>query len=203
MKWTTIEELFQDIEKSQCKYVVLRSFEEIFSNPNYIKEGHDIDILCAREDVKRLRSILGVYDDGVLKNIEVNINETEVCIDITCPGDGEFIEEWENEIIKSREVYKDGICHIPDMTNYFYVLLYHSFVHKGEIPDRYVWRLKSLSTRMGIGNVEEQGYKSILISFLKSKQYKIPMCLQLNTRKRIQMLLKKILEVLVSIEKRV
>lgn len=179
--WSSINEAFISLEKTDCKYAVLRSYEEIFrggGHSDYIYCGHDIDLLCLHDDVDKLISALRLVKDA--GNIyRMSVGGKLVLVDVMRAGNGEFDPRWEHDMLDHRVDYKTGICHVLSDEDYLYTLIFHSLITKGEFPQRYVEKIRQLALATGIrlkykpdnSRRVKNYYKALLYRYMKIKGY--------------------------------
>lgn len=146
--WNSVDEAFQSLEKANCKYAVLRSWEEIFGG-EYIYCGHDIDILCMREDVDKLvKSMRLLKITG--NEYKIDINGKFVSVDIAITGSGEYDPKWESDMLEHRTDFQNGVCHVLSNEDHLYMLIFHSLIEKGEFPERYHEKIIRLASIIGL-----------------------------------------------------
>lgn len=155
-KYTTLESFFTELECENIHYIVLRSYEELLSNKNYICEGHDIDILCAQSDLERFESIAGClgFEEGTLY---ILVGERAVQLDVITTSSTEYPRELLEEALRSREYYK-GVCHVPSVENAVCLLMFHC-IKIGSIPDKYKKRIENnveiLNVKLNVNGLGE------------------------------------------------
>lgn len=170
--WKTIEDMFKALHTANCKYIILRNYEEI-DEENFYTSGHaDIDFLTA--DAKEFASIVKAYprSDGYDDNIhyKVMINDTEVVIDLRSVGDGYYDTEWEKNILDNR-VMQDDRFYIADEVNYYYSLVYHATLQKKALADDYLCRLTAMAKALKIDADNESKHLKALEEFMKQNGY--------------------------------
>lgn len=170
--WDRIEDMFNALHNANCKYIILRNYEEI-DEDNFYTSGHaDIDFLTA--DAKEFASIVKAYPrtDGYDDNIhyKVMINNTEVIIDLRSVGDGYYDTNWEKKILNSR-IKKDNRFYIADDVNYYYSLTYHAILQKKVLADDYLYRLTTMAKDLGIDADTEAKHLRELEVFMKRNGY--------------------------------
>lgn len=128
-RWKNIQEMFQALETNNCNYVIMRNYEELL-NDNFYCSGHaDIDFLT--DDVNKFVKVLKAFprfieDDKI--HYLVDIDGTEVIIDVRTVGDDYYCKKWEKEILKNR--IRINNWYVTDSENYYYSLVYHAILQK-------------------------------------------------------------------------
>lgn len=177
-RWDSIEEVFKAIEEDKCEYVLLRSYDEIFNDENYFNEGHDLDLLCPRSAKEHLIAVMRLSCEND-NNFVLKVKDRNIPVDITCPGSGEFDAKWEKDMLSNRIWFREDCCHVLSQEDYFYTLLFHSLIHKGEIQERYKEKIIRLGRMAGLELIYEpdnsqkskEYYGRILYKFMKKNRY--------------------------------
>lgn len=137
-QFDTIHDVFAALNAyPQLKWVITHGFEEF-------KQGDDIDFLT--NDYYLFMSILGATEapkvdaqNGIsnggysVRNI-ILVNGVQIPIDIRHVGDNFYDIEFQRSILKNREKYKNSNFFVPSPDEYLHSLIYHSIIHKPEIP---------------------------------------------------------------------
>ena len=117
----TIETFFEELNRREVQYVVLRWFEEL---PR-IEPGEDIDLLLKGEDLGKVRDLFWPFKDGIQVDLYTD--------DGRCNYNGAFYYPpvVSQEILENRVAGKAGAFR-PDSMRYFLSLSYHAVYHKHE-----------------------------------------------------------------------
>ncbi len=152
-EWDNINMLFETLNLT-TEYVVLRGFEDLEKNISTL--SGDIDILCS--NIGEFTAVANARNIWKSKNFfHVRIDGQEVLFDIRYKGDGYFDEKWQMDIIENRILNKNGI-YMPRLDDYFFSHLYHAYIHKPYLFEKYIERLTELSKKVGIENFKEDCY---------------------------------------------
>lgn len=145
--WDSMGALFSALNETSL-YVVLRNFENLPTQ--YRVESHgDVDLLVGDfwESTLAANATPVFRGEGLVQQ-RVVIGGSVVPFDFRYVGDGYYDEKWQRQILASRQM-KAGV-YVPDLTNYFYSLLYHAAVHKPAIASDYAKRLCAQAESLGI-----------------------------------------------------
>lgn len=192
-KWEDIKSIFSELENNKIEYVLLRSYDNLLYDPNYLEEGHDIDILCRSTTYADCLQVLGV-SDAMGNDFCINIGGRAASIDIVTEEDDEYPQGFLTQILNNRIKY-DGICHIPSDEDAFYSLAWHC-VSKGYVPERYLDRLRSLSKKVEI-DIEEcdvDRLKKVTEAYFKAHNMKMKHWLPRDAVRRTYNIIKQILK---------
>ncbi|MBE5851360.1 MAG: hypothetical protein E7299_00160 [Lachnospiraceae bacterium] len=162
-EWENLETVFEELEKCDICYVVLRNYEQLPELATI--EGHgDIDILTSdKDDIIKALGAKKVHDKKYRVQYQIAVGNILVYMDIRYVGDNYYDREWELQILNNRVKNLKGI-YIPNDTDYAYSLLYHSLIHKPYISDDYRTKMK---VHFGENNLLKK-----LNEFMSEKQYK-------------------------------
>lgn len=167
--WNSLNDFF-DCLNQNAYYVILRNFETI--NSDYISQEHpDIDILChdRKAFVGLSKSVSRNSNTHDLVHRAICINNHIVDLDVRCVGDGYYDSNWEEEILRTRQLYHDNF-YVPNNENYYYSLLYHALFQKKQISSDYTQRLSYLANRINL--VEASGISiDTLQTYMRKKGY--------------------------------
>ena len=169
--WNSIEEMLDALHKKDCRYVILRNYEEIDAD-NFYSSGHaDIDFLTDRG--KAFARIIQARprfdtDDGI--HYIVVIAGSQVVIDVRSVGDGYYDARWEKTILTARQLV-DGRFYAVDPMNYYYSLTYHAILQKKALADDYLKRLNLMAKELSIPAASEQQHLKALERFMKEHRY--------------------------------
>lgn len=169
-RWASIYEMFQALEVNNVNYVILRNYEELL-NDNFYCSGHaDIDFLTddVNKFIKVLRAFPRFIEDDKIHYL-VDINGTEVIIDVRTVGDDYYCKKWEKEILKNRTRINNW--YVTDSVNYYYSLVYHAILQKKEFADDYKEHLAVMAKELGFEARELSEHIQILVSFMQKNRY--------------------------------
>lgn len=164
---TKVKQLFLKLNQSKVCYVVLRNWEDFYSD--LLIDGHnDIDILCKTERDKK--TFVRLFDakhigDPYFGKYSFFINNNKFYIDFRVVGDGYYCRKWEQQMLKTRILDEKGFYKL-DNEEYYFSLLYHAIIHKNQISENYNKILSNL-----FSNIKLKDYESILTSFMSEKKY--------------------------------
>jgi len=173
--WNSLEQYFK-ILNNTCKYLVLRSFENL---PDKYKIGNEGDIDLLVEDLKEICLISNakkVDKEEYKVQFFIKIKNDKVHLDFLHVGDGYFDSNWQKNMLKNRKFFKNSF-YVSSNSDYFYSLLYHSLIHKKRISDRYKKKLLELANKFNIikinsSNINNLEYlKTILEKFMMNNRY--------------------------------
>jgi len=115
------------------KYVILRNFE---GEPDH----GDVDILVEdlEETVDALRAVrVDAYSnftddeqEGLKNKYLVGVEDRIAILDFRYVGDEYLDEQWQEAILRTR--VKRGFLYSPNDHHWYWTLLYHSLIHKGD-----------------------------------------------------------------------
>lgn len=164
-KWNSLKDLFGKL--NEMEYVILRNHETLEEE---ISMGGDIDILCLKKAyvVDQIHADKRILRDETF-NYFIMVKDKKIPIDIREVGDGYYDEKWEKNMLNKR--IKTAGFYIMDEENYKYSLLYHALLHKFEIKETYIYRLKDMFG-IEIGN-DDNTYK-LLGNYMRKMGYMIP-----------------------------
>lgn len=167
-KWNSLEDFFIEMNRMNTRYVVMRN-QECLLQKKFLETHEDIDFLC--EDIEEFLKVSGCVprlrmNDDV--HSKILLNGIEVPIDIRTIGDGYYDDEWEKEILKSREMF-GTLCYIPNEENLFFSLIYHAIIQKKELSNEYEQKIKKMRN---IERITRQALLCILEDFMRMKNYK-------------------------------
>jgi len=127
-----IEGFFKELKSEDIDYVVLRWFEDL----PFLKDGEDIDILVADEDLEKIDSFLtGEKKSGI------------PCDIYTCSGlpgtefkKVSYFPVHLSEEILSNSIFNEKGIKVPSPKYHLFSMLYHVVYHKGyasDLPTKY------------------------------------------------------------------
>lgn len=127
--WRSWKDLFSILNRCS-NYLILRNFENL---PMESGAG-DVDFLC--NDYQRLASSANIYQKKTkpYKGV-VRVAGSDISIDIRFVGDGYYPCSWQKDMLSRRRKYKGVYVLPPD--DYFFTVLYHCKLHKGDVDEKY------------------------------------------------------------------
>ena len=149
--WKNTSQLFY-VLNATVNYLVLRNFENI-SDLNTSVRNSDIDILT--NQVEEIRFITNAKKILEEKNQEfhlVMIANNDVLLHV---GEQYYDPKWANDILNRKVLSQHGF-YTPNDEDHFYSLLYRGLVQKPMVPDDYIERLVSLSSKLKINNLTRE-----------------------------------------------
>lgn len=148
-EWSSLDELWSSLNK-KTTYVVLRNFETL-KDEVLSSEHPDIDFLCRdrNEFLAVAHSVSRSMNNDDPAHRTIMVCKKIVNIDIRCVGDGYLDTQWEEDILRTRELSEDGF-YIPSQRNHFYSLLYHVLIQKKTVADEYRLRLTKMGQSVNI-----------------------------------------------------
>lgn len=156
----------------QLEWVITHGFEEF-------KQGDDIDFLT--NDYYLFMSILdstetpkvdaqnGLSNGGYSVRNTIIVNGVNIPIDIRHIGDNFYDNEFQKSILKNRVKYNNEIFFVPCPDEYLHSLIYHSIIHKPEIPNINREILAKLSPEM---NIDKTSLKTKLDAYMIEHGYR-------------------------------
>lgn len=156
-----LQEFFNRIDS--INYLVMRNYVGLLED---INTGGDIDLLIDNgEEFVKSANALPLNNRDKCYNYKVQIGDSWIPVDIRVVGDGYYDSEWEKAMLSGRVLYKEGF-YVMDKEDYYYSILYHSMLHKAEIPQKYM----HLFEERGISSLKDM--QKALNGFMKNKGYK-------------------------------
>jgi len=152
--WKNTSQLFY-VLNATVNYLVLRNFENIsdLHVQNNVWGDSDIDILT--NQVEQIRFITNAKKILEEKNQEfhlVMIANKDVLLHV---GEQYYDPKWANDILNRKVLSQHGF-YTPNDEDHFYSLLYRGLVQKPMVPDDYIERLVSLSSKLKINNLTRE-----------------------------------------------
>jgi len=169
--WNSIDEMFDELHKHSCNYLILRNYEEM-DEDNFYCSGHaDIDILT--DDNKKMVAIMKAsprfeQDDGI--HYIINVKETPVIIDLRTVGDNYYDKNWTKNMLRNRIMYNNRF-YIMDKNNYYYSLIYHANLQKEKLGDDYLFRLNKMAQDLDISAADQKSHLDVLECFMQDNGY--------------------------------
>ena len=168
--WNSLKQLFYVLNNT-TKYCVLRNFEMLPHSYMFDLHG-DIDLLVEnRNEARWIINATPIYREEYRVFHKVNVDGTDVYIDIRYLGDDYYDIKWEKQILSFSRVLSNGVS-VPCDEDYFYSLLYHAYIHKYVISNDYVDIFNTLSKKLMI-NYSEVDVDSIrlLDEYMEKHQF--------------------------------
>ena len=156
--WKNTSQLFY-VLNATVNYLVLRNFENIsdLHVQNNVWGDSDIDILT--NQVEQIRFITNAKKILEEKNQEfhlVMIANNNVLLHV---GEQYYDPKWANDILNRKVLSQHGF-YTPNDEDHFYSLLYRGLVQKPMVPDDYIERLVSLSSKLKINNLTRESFST-------------------------------------------
>lgn len=131
--WSSLEQFFyfmNDIEP----YILLTNFNNFIPN---LPAGDDIDIMTVNQKKFALFANATKISKGSERvNYQITVDNKLIDIDIRYVGDGYFDIHWQKQCMQSRVMHTKGF-YVMNEINQYYTMLYHSLIHKKNIPGKY------------------------------------------------------------------
>ena len=175
--FTSISELFEQLNAGGINYLVLRNYENLLEPEMYLDGHGDVDLLCddalsvvklidAQAAGPRAKSSWG---DGI--HYCAYVAGQRVTLDLRQVGDGYYCKKWEQELLE-RKVRHECFYVMSD-EDYFYTLIYHAILQKRTFSDEYRLRLEGMSRRLGLEQKDysQLGFISILEKHMMENGY--------------------------------
>ena len=185
-----LKTLFDELN-ANCRYLVLRNWEDIFSSNIYASGHADIDILC--DNLPEFVNKTGAYrvhNNKYRDNFVVPYEDIKVRFDIRWVGDGYYPTQMEKEMLDNR-VFNDVGIYIPAPAEYFYSLSYHALLQKKSLSDEYKNKLQRIYKDVYGKEIEltEETLLKFLSEFFRKKNMKIVLpndpAVYLNTKNMV------------------
>ena len=180
-EFSSFQEVLDILHANDVKYLILRNYDNLLM-PEMYQNGHgDVDMLC--EDSMQIVNLLharcyedlnkDLYDDKT--HYFILIDGKRVKLDLRHVGDGYYCEEWQNDMLNSRELSDQGFF-ILDKENMLYSIIYHAIIQKDYLSKEYDTLIKNMLFDLDLavqsnGVSTEKQYILLLEHFMKSKNY--------------------------------
>lgn len=172
----SVIEVFSLLNAEGVEYLVLRNFENLLTPQMYLDGHGDIDLLCrdSQQIVKTLDAGTDYADcppfigDGT--HYYIFIQGHKVSLDLRYPGDGYYCEQWENNMLATRQTHE--CFFVLDLINQFYSLIYHAILQKSSLSDEYLGRLQVMAKSLGLTTDSERSLLSALQTFMRERGYR-------------------------------
>lgn len=164
-KWKDMHQLLYVLNET-IEYVVLRNFDGLFSD--YDKSIHgDVDILTQNRYLAKLAlNAQPVHSSCRRVQHIVKIGGGGTYFDIRYVGDNYYCAEWENSILKNRQLAVAGYFK-PEDEEFAYALLYHALVQKKKISDDY----RIIFSKFFPCAKSDKDLKEFLLAYLSAHAY--------------------------------
>ncbi len=166
--WRSLAELFAFLNETH-PYVVLRNSDGLPDSFDPIHE--DVDLLAA--NAKECAGLLAATKSGRGAQWSVKVAGENAKFDIRGVGDGYYDEDWQTDIISTRELSPAGVYR-PSPGHAFHSLLYHVLYQKHCISPDYPSRLARLAVDAGIKGATLEEWLGSLEDFLSFRHYSTP-----------------------------
>ena len=131
--WSSLEEFFDCLNKSDIKYVSLRKNENL---PNgFIDGDKDIDILCENKEELVRYFCLKKRSLGI-SGYQIQLKEEQIPLDVRFKGDFYFDSSWEQRMLEDRLLNENNI-YVLDRENQIFTIVYHVLTQKKSISKYY------------------------------------------------------------------
>jgi len=153
--WKNTSQLFY-VLNATVNYLVLRNFENI-SDLNTSVRNSDIDILTNQvEEIRFITNGKKILEEKKQEFHLVKIENKDVLFHV---GEQYYDPKWVNDILNRKVLSQHGF-YIPNDEDHFYSLLYRALVQKPMVPDDYIERLVSLSSKLKINNLTRESFST-------------------------------------------
>ena len=171
-EWSSLEEMVAFVNVA-CDWVILRNFEYLLDGTFWVNDN-DIDALSSRVELLRA-AMNAVARKGGRSSYETRVEGKKLLLDLRYIGDKYYDPMWARDML----INKKDIQNIPVLSDgdYFFSLIYHSFLQKEFINPIYVGRINFLARSLKYdictsdGNIDEVKAFSFLNRFLDLKNY--------------------------------
>ncbi len=156
--WNTFDELFYFLNAVE-PYVILRNHDEINELMN---ENDDIDFLVYNHEKVALFLNAKKMSKGIQRvNYQIVVNNNPIRIDLRYVGDNYFDIFWQNNCLQNR-ILNNNI-YVLDENNAYFTLIYHSLIHKKDVPEKYLRKF----------GLSEEQLKNNLYEFMYNSNYRM------------------------------
>ena len=153
--WKNTSQLFY-VLNATVNYVILRNFENI-SELDISALNSDIDILTNQvEEIRFVTNGKKILEEKKQEFHLVKIENKDVLFHV---GEQYYDPKWVNDILNRKVLSQHGF-YIPNDEDHFYSLLYRALVQKSMVPDDYIERLVSLSSKLKINNLTREAFST-------------------------------------------
>lgn len=174
MNVASVKSLFNYLNDN-CKYLVLRNWDNIFMD-SINTDGHeDIDIMCySLSDFVSLTGATRIHNEKTRDNFVVHWDGDLIRFDVRWVGDGYYPKLMEIEMLNNRVLNNQNI-YVPVQKDYYYSLLYHALIQKPYLSEEYKNKLNLLRKQFGDNDVSlsENDLIQSLQLFIKDNNMRI------------------------------
>ena len=159
-RFDTLSQVFETLNSSGTKYVVLRNFERMPGKDALDPHHPDVDLLV--DDYYAAKRVLDgdslasfwdtSFENGHYRIVNaVSIGGADVHFDLRRVGDDYLDKRWQEDILQRRTAFQDGmrlsllakeqvdkLLYVPSAEDHLYSLIYDATVQKKSISDTYV-----------------------------------------------------------------
>lgn len=172
----TIKDLFEYLN-SNCTYVVLRNWDDIFDENIYGTGHEDIDIMCDNIDTFiQLTNAQRINGSKYRDNLVVLVGSMKVRFDVRYIGDNYYPAEWQRNILSRRVQLPNGL-YIMCEEDYVYSLAYHALCQKPALSEEYYNKIsvayKKLLNVDPTIKIAEADFIRILARYCTSHSYSV------------------------------
>lgn len=167
-EWQSLQQVF-DVLNQNCKYVVLRNYDEL--EEEKLLKGGDVDILC--EDISACVKILQAHPRGRRDtgfNYQILLKTGQIAVDLRMVGDGYYCDTWGKKLLDGRKLGDKGFFVLQE-DDYFYSLLYHAIFQKAELKPEYKERLFRLAKQFGMLISKQEDLKKELERYMRENDF--------------------------------
>lgn len=196
-RFDTLEQVFDVLNFSGLKYVVLRNFEKM---PNKVMvDPHHLDVDLLVEDYYKAKRILDgdspqsiwrvSYENGHYRIVNnVSIGGVGVNFDLRHVGDNYLDKQWQEDILNRSSAFCKGIrvpsekdcllegdtvIHVPMKEDHLFSIIYHALIQKPIISDTYVNVMVSMGNFTTAQAQDKEFLRGKLHSFFDKHGYKM------------------------------
>tara|TARA_Y100000310_G_C20699773_1_gene828605 strand:- start:349 stop:945 length:597 start_codon:yes stop_codon:yes gene_type:complete len=174
MAFKNLREMFDKLNESGEKYVVLRNWDNLPDKADLGPHG-DLDLLVANKDaVVALLKGKATTSTPNRVQFKIDIGNSFQMVDVRFLGDDYYPSSWELKMLCDRIMHPQGF-YIPNPQDYFWSLLYHAVIHKPTIAEDYQNKLRGMSYAMYPWLVDYLRFDrpDLLISLILGQGYNI------------------------------
>jgi len=147
MAFKNLKEMFDKLNESNEKYVVLRNWANLPEKADLGPHG-DLDLLVADKNaVVALLKGKPTTETPNRVQFKVDIGDSFQMVDVRFLGDDYYPSNWQLQILCDRIKHPSGFF-ISKPMDYFWSLLYHAVIHKPQIAEDYQNKLRGMAYAM-------------------------------------------------------
>jgi len=177
----TLKRVFDTLNMSGAKYVVLRNFEkmpdEVKVDPNHL----NVDLLVS--DYYAVKGVIDgdspdkywatQYENGKYRVVNtVFIGGKRVNFYVRYAGDNYLDEQWQRDILR-RRVQSRSVVYVPSKEDHLYSIIYHAIIQKPSISDAYVKVMTTLGNYTPTQAQDKVFLRGELDAFMEKHGYKM------------------------------